>query len=62
MVGKPMTYPTRYGDVPSPAALKRLDDDTTLLEADAVNSYGFIEREFDIDSHEQTMEEVRGIH
>ena len=62
MVGKPTTYQTRYGDVPNREALKKLDVDTTLLAVDEVNSYGFVEREWDTDSHDQTMDEIRGIH
>lgn len=61
MVGKPMTYQTRFGDVPRREQLQRVADDITT-DFDEVSSYGFIEQEFDTDAHEQTMDEVRGIH
>ena len=62
MVGKPGTYRMRFDDPANSAALKRLLVDTFPVATDDVSSYGFIEREFDTDSHEQTMDEVRGIH
>jgi hypothetical protein len=62
MVGKPMTYPTRFGDVPSPEALKKEVDDITLLEIDDVGSFGFIEPEFDGVLDDEGSRDIRGIY
>lgn len=56
-----MRYLMHLGEVSNPATLEKMDDDT-IRGLDDVNSFGWIDQEFDEGVTNQVELQIRGVH